>query len=252
MRASALAAAHRPSEARRTLQALRQPFDPLSGGSAFLAFALQQETLADWAGVERVMRAPWRLSAQQAGLIPTRDRRWRAPWLATALARTGRMPEAQAVIAPTPLDCDPCLIARGRVAALAGDRAGADHWFGEAVARAPSLPQPRLEWGKALLEAGFPDAAATQFSRAARLAPRWADPLGYWGAASLAAGNPKAAIRRFRAAERLAPDWGRNQWLWGEALLRLDRPEEARGRFERASRLDLSVPERAAVRRRLA
>ncbi len=38
-------------------------------------------------------------------------------------------------IGPTPLDCHPCGMSRGEIAAVAGQSALADRWFGEAVTR---------------------------------------------------------------------------------------------------------------------
>jgi len=59
---------------------------------------------------------------------------------ARALAQLGRPADAQALIAPTPLDCLPCIVARAQVAEAVGRRAEADHWFAEASRMAPSIP----------------------------------------------------------------------------------------------------------------
>ena len=70
----------------------------------------------------------------------------------------GDFAAAERVIAPTPGDCYPCLIARGRIAELEGQHARADYWFAKADAAGPSLPFASEAEGRALLDRGQPDA----------------------------------------------------------------------------------------------
>ena len=76
------------------------------------------------------------------------------PWLAEATARAGDIPGGEALIAPTPLDCDACVRARGRIAALKHDWAGAAHWFEMVSARSPDIPFADADWGAMLLARG--------------------------------------------------------------------------------------------------
>ena len=131
------------------------------------------------------------------------------PMLAAAKAHTGDLAGASALIATSPLDCYECLVRRGRIAALAGDTAGAQRWFAEAVRQAPSLPFAYLEWGRVLLAAGDPDAAITKASAAHDRGPKFADPLELWGEALARKGDRQGAASRFAEAQRLAPSWTR-------------------------------------------
>ncbi len=166
---------------------------------------------------------------------------------AVALAHLARMAEAQALVGATPLDCQPCVMARGEIAALAGQPALADHWFGEAVKMAPSLPMASTAWGRALLDRGQTDRAIAQFEIANTRGPHFADPLSWWGEALLAKGEAKAAIKKFKEADEYAPRWGRNHLLWGDALAKLDKTDKAREQWRAAVGMDLSAADRARV-----
>jgi Flp pilus assembly protein TadD len=79
-------------------------------------------------------------------------------------------------------------------------------------------------------------------------APFSSDPLELFGEALMRKGDFGAAIGKFREADRDALRWGKNHLRWGEALLRSGRFREARTQFETASGLDLSVPDRTALK----
>ena len=167
---------------------------------------------------------------------------------AVALAHLGRVAEALALVGATPLDCHPCVMARGEIAALAGQPALADHWFSEAVKMAPSLPMAATAWGRVLLDRGQPDRAIAQFEIANTRGPHFADPLSWWGEALLAKGETRAAIKKFREADKYAPKWGRNHLLWGDALAKLGKTDEARAKWRAAAAMDLSAADRAALK----
>ncbi len=171
---------------------------------------------------------------------------------AVALAHLGRMAEAQALVGGTPLDCQPCVMARGEIAALAGQPALADHWFGEAVKMAPSLPMASTAWGRVLLDRGQTDRAIAQFEIANQRGPQFADPLSWWGEAFLRKGETRAAIRKFREADKYAPRWGRNHLLWGDALAKLGKTDKAREQWRAAAGMDLLAADRARVSQLLA
>ena len=174
------------------------------------------------------------------------------PDLAIALARLGDTQRARLVIAGTPTDCYRCVIARAVVAEVAGDRAGADRWFNEAMRQAPSLPLAHEERGRARLARGEQEGAMADFSEAHRRSPNWADPLEGWGAVLLTRDDPRGAARKYAAAAELAPRWGQLHLAWGRALEAVGKRDEAREKYTEAARMDLSAADRAEVERRLA
>jgi tetratricopeptide (TPR) repeat protein len=171
------------------------------------------------------------------------------PPSALVLAHLGRLDEAKALIGATRLDNVSAVIERGRIAALAGDGAGADHWFGEAVRMAPSLPMANYFWGRALLQRGQPDLAAAKLALAAEKGPRFADAWSAWGEALLAQGQAQDATAKFKLAHTYAPRWGRNHLKWGEALAKLGKADAAKAQFATAARLDLTPTEHAELAR---
>jgi tetratricopeptide (TPR) repeat protein len=129
------------------------------------------------------------------------------PLKAVALAHVGHVPEAEALIGSTGLDCYPCLIARAKIAEIKGDRPSADRWFAEAARQGPSLPQAWEAKGEALLARGQIDAAGKAFARAHELGPHWADPLKGLGDVEARRGRWNDALRDYREALEAAPNW---------------------------------------------
>jgi tetratricopeptide (TPR) repeat protein len=166
---------------------------------------------------------------------------------AEALARLERLAEAQQVIAPTPLDCAPCVMSRGLIAAFAGQAALSDHWYSEASRISPRQADAPFAWGEALARRGQRAQAIAQFGEADRRAPRWADPLKAWGEVLLAEGDAAGAAGKFQEAADRAPRWGRLRVKWGEALMRLGKRDEARAQFKAAAGMDLTDAERAEL-----
>jgi tetratricopeptide (TPR) repeat protein len=205
---------------------------PGSPPDAMIATALD-----DWATALRLI---------EEQVEPTRALPTVQAYRAYYLARLGRIAEARSVIAQTPADCTECLIARGQIAALAGERRNADRWFGEAVRQAP-LPIVYFPWGQSLLVLGDPDAAIVELKQAHKLGPHYADPLEVWGEALMAKRDYAGAISRFAEADKDAPKWGRNHLRWGEALMLSGHYAEARTQYQIANGLDLSAGDRAAL-----
>jgi tetratricopeptide (TPR) repeat protein len=164
-----------------------------------------------------------------------------------ALAQLGRVAEAHAVIDPTPLDCQPCIVARGVLASAEGRRVAADHWFAEASRIGPSTPNGPLYWGQALLARGDAAQAVVRFREAVRRSPRADDAREGLGEALALRGDAAGAVREYAAAARLTPRWGRLHLKWGEALMKQGRRDEARAQFARAASLDLTATERAEL-----
>ncbi len=129
------------------------------------------------------------------------------PKEAQALLQLGRVDEAAALIARTPLDCYSCVRVRGLVEEARGDAPAAQRWFAEAARQAPRLAPAFADWGRLLAHARHYDSAEVKLAYAARLAPNWADPLKYWGDMLAAEGKRHEALAKYEAALRLAPNW---------------------------------------------
>ncbi|MEJ1967128.1 MAG: hypothetical protein WDN03_00615 [Rhizomicrobium sp.] len=166
-----------------------------------------------------------------------------------ALAARGRIGAARAAIAGSPLDCDVCLRARGRVDAFARNWGGADYWFARAAADAPSVPFAQAEWGMVLLARGDPGRAIAHFAQAHGTGPHFADPLEGWGEALIRLNRSDLALAKFAEAARYAPNWGRLHLRWGEALLWSGDADGARRQFAAAAGLDLAPADRATLAR---
>jgi Flp pilus assembly protein TadD len=156
------------------------------------------------------------------------------PQVALALARTGRLADAQALIATSPLDCDFCLRVRGQIAEAAGDHAGADRWFAEAVRQAPSLPFAYLEWGQAKLARGDSAGAIVEFQIGQSKAPRFADIPATWGEALGQRSDYSGALAKFAEANALAPHWRQLHQAWSQVLRKLGRTKEAQAQLAQA------------------
>ncbi|MFI4934279.1 MAG: hypothetical protein ACHP7N_06645 [Caulobacterales bacterium] len=166
---------------------------------------------------------------------------------AFSLAKTGRMPEAEAISSATPLDCYACLIDRGAIAAMNQDWPTAQRWFAEAVRQGPSLPFAHLEWGRMLVAEGDVGGAMQQLDLARQKGPHFADPAEFMGEVLMRKGDWAGAAAKFGEADRDAPRWGRNHMLWGQALARLGRMDEARAQYRAAAGMDLSAADRATL-----
>jgi tetratricopeptide (TPR) repeat protein len=134
------------------------------------------------------------------------------PWLAYAEAMTGDTASATSLISQTAMDCYLCVRMRARIAAVAGDAAGTDRWFAEAVRQAPALPMAYSEWGQALLARGDLAGAAREFELAHEKGPHFADPLKGWGdvlakQGHWKQGHWKQALAKYDQALRYAPSW---------------------------------------------
>ncbi len=171
------------------------------------------------------------------------------PYAAEALAHTGDVKGAEALIAKTPMDCLICIRVRGELATIRRDWAGAARWYAMASAQAPSIPFPDNDWARMLMAKGDLDGAIAKFESASRKGPHFADPLEMRGEALIARNRSDLALAKFEEAAKYAPNWGRLHLKWGEALLYTGRGGEAEKQFATASRLDLSASDRAALAR---
>jgi len=171
------------------------------------------------------------------------------PWLAYAWSKTGRLSDAEALIAKTPLDCNLCLEMRGRIDEAKGDTAGATRWFSAAVRDAPSLPFSETDWGAMLFRRHDFDGAIVKFAGANRKSPHFADPLEMWGEVLIVKDRSDLALAKFAEADKYAPNWGRLHLKWGEALLWSGEKADAKKQFDIAAHLDLSAADKAELTR---
>ena len=204
--------------------------------------------LADWHGLRADLDGAKNLGAGVRGIEAYYTDVF-LPWVAWLTAHDGDFKTADSLIGGTPLDCDPCVRMRGRIAALHGDRTGAAHWFAMVSARSPAIPFADTDWGLALLQEGAFDGAIARFAVAHAKGPRFADPLEMWGEALIAKNRSDLALVKFEEAARYAPNWGRLHLKWGEALLWGGDREGARKQFAMAAALFLTPSEQTELTR---
>jgi tetratricopeptide (TPR) repeat protein len=132
---------------------------------------------------------------------------WIQPLLALAMAKTGDVAGAEALISATPLDCYLCVRVRGQIAALHRDWPSAERWFAEAVRQAPSIPFAYSEWGNMQLSKGETNSALAKFAAAHLRGPHFADPLKGWGDALARQGQWSPALAKYDEALEYAPNW---------------------------------------------
>ena len=171
------------------------------------------------------------------------------PIEAMALAESGNVAGAAALIAKTPPDCDACARARGRAAAIAHDWSGAARWYSLVSARSPDIPFADCDWGTMLLAKGDYDGAIAKFESAHAKGPHFADPLEMWGEALMQENRSDLALAKFEEANKYAPNWGRLHLKWGEALVYAAKKDQAGKQFALASALDLSAAEKSELAR---
>jgi tetratricopeptide (TPR) repeat protein len=129
------------------------------------------------------------------------------PLEARALIQLGRLDEAAALIAQTPLDCYTCVRVRGLVEEARGNAPAAQRWYAEAARQGPRLAPAFADWGRLLANARHYEGAEVKLARAVQLAPNWADPLKIWGDMLAAEGRGKEALAKYDAALKHAPAW---------------------------------------------
>ena len=129
------------------------------------------------------------------------------PLEARALIKLGRLDEAAALIAQTPLDCYTCVRGRGLVEEARGNAPAAQRWYAEAARQAPRLAPAFADWGRLLANARRYEGAEVKLARSVQLAPNWADPLKTWGDMLAAEGKRSEALAKYDAALKLAPAW---------------------------------------------
>jgi tetratricopeptide (TPR) repeat protein len=222
--------------------------------------AVQQFVVAYAMGDWRTMLSPvWRqelrtkfaAAGRYRGLIPDPpaifEPRHEHAYVAYAMAATGDVKGARALIAGTPRDCDVCLRLRGDIDAFAGNWNDAGFWFAAAEAQAPSLPFAYADWGAALLKKGDIDGAIAKFELANEKGPHFADPLEMWGEALMQENRSDLALAKFEEANKYAPNWGRLHIKWGEALFYAGQRDAAKKQIAIAEGLDMPPDDKALL-----
>jgi tetratricopeptide (TPR) repeat protein len=248
--ALALAQNHDPAAAQRMAArgaALLPAYGPLYQRVLAVQTAQARE---DWAAALAALNDPM-LQQTIKGAYPDAEQRSLRPALAAAYAGLGRGAEAQALAATTPQDCYPCVRARAKAAAAAGNTREAERWFAAAARLAPSLPTAHAEWAKARLRRGDADGALKLLRVARERGPRSAEVLKLEGDAYTRRGEHKTALARYAEAAKLAPQWGALHLAWGRALAASGEPKAARAKYAQAGRLALGPADRAALQRLL-
>jgi tetratricopeptide (TPR) repeat protein len=132
---------------------------------------------------------------------------WIQPLVALAMAKTGDVAGAEALMSTTPLDCYLCVRVRGQVASIQRAWPSAERWFTEAVRQAPSVPFAYSEWGNMQLAKGDINGAIEKFAGAHLHGPHFADPLKGWGDALARQGQWSSALAKYDEALEYAPNW---------------------------------------------
>jgi len=228
--------------------ALLPSYAPLYGKIHAVSLAA---ALEDWPALERALTDPV-LTAYVRQAAPHSELRSLRPSLAVAMAKTGRFAEARRLVETTPLDCHSCVVARGQVAAAAGDRAGAERWLGQSARMAPSLPTAPLALARARLDRGDVKGALSAVRTARKLAPDAPEALKLEADALTRRGDHDRALRLYAQAAEGHSRSGRLHLAWGRALQAAGERKAARAKWTAASRMDLSAADRAQLQALLA
>ncbi|HWH21956.1 MAG TPA: hypothetical protein VNT25_01510 [Allosphingosinicella sp.] len=193
------------------------------------------------------------VSALLASFPPTvsRDQRYAGvPRVAPALARIGQVGSAETLLRELPADCYPCAVARGEVAAIKGDKAGAAKWFAHARRLGPSLPFADEALGRMLLAANDLEGAESAFASAIAAGPQYADALKGAGDVLARKRMWREAAARYAAAAKQAPRWGKLHLHWAHALARSGNRKGAMEVLQSTGSMVLG-PADAAIRKQL-
>ena len=129
------------------------------------------------------------------------------PWKAVALAMTNNPEAARVLASTTPIDCYPCLRARGIIESVSGNHDLARQWLQKAIVSAPSLPFAYEELATEFLVSGDNRRALELGKKSKTLAPGWAGAVMTLANINAATGDCEAARAAFRNARHLAPKW---------------------------------------------
>jgi tetratricopeptide (TPR) repeat protein len=194
---------HDPAQAARYIAA-SDPADPVTKAEVLLLQGYAALNSGDAASAVAPLEAFYKAWLADPNLQYT----YNAGPCFTGLAYglTGRVKEAEAVFKRVGA-WSLCDAFHGDVLAHAGDVAGAERVWAEAMRIAPDLAMIPLHRG--LFELGRGDLAAAEadMATAAAKAPHWADPWKAWGDALAREGRWKDALAKYDEALKYAPAW---------------------------------------------
>jgi tetratricopeptide (TPR) repeat protein len=114
----------------------------------------------------------------------------------------------------------------------------AEDAYRQALTLAPNYATIYTAWGRAYLEDGDPETAATLLRQAVILDASNGEAYIYLGAAELALGRLEIALADYREAVRLLPESGQAYAGLANCYWQLDRPQEALLAVEKALQRD--------------
>lgn len=126
--------------------------------------------------------------------------------LGLAYGLTGRRADAERAFARAPFRVA-CRTGMADTLEAAGDRAGADAAYAQAIAPAPSVPYAYQRLGVALLRRGDLKGALVRFKQAQARGPTWAEPVKGEADVLAAQGRKREADAAYARARKLAPAW---------------------------------------------
>ncbi|MFN3473736.1 MAG: tetratricopeptide repeat protein [Blastomonas sp.] len=162
----------------------------------------------------------------------TRTQKGLADWLnqAMALARSGRLDDAQAllgrIIADQPGNPD-ALQLLGMVARQRGDHPRAAHLFRQSLAQQPNQPHVLNNLGNSLTSLGQTEAAARAYLQALALQPDYADARINLALAQITLGRPAQARATLQSLVEAVPGHARAWAVLGQALGALREHDQA-------------------------
>lgn len=251
-----LALLHEPDAARTALSEVIPPKDPPGNFYDANARVTTYYWLGDWSSTIGMARKAEAIADAPNGLpgfsqsfkhLQLAGSVW--PYVARALAETGDLKAAHALIDRTPADCYACMRNRADIDAVTRNWGGASFWFARAVAAAPSIPIAYFDWGRILMQQADYAGAMSKFKQAHERGSRFADPLEMWGEALIVENRSDLALAKFDEASRYAPNWGRLHLKWGEALWWSGDKRAAKEQFVIASNLEMSAADQKVLAR---
>ena len=193
---------HDEAQAARYM-ASSDPADPVTKAEALLLAGYLAMDRDDYAAAAPPLEALYKAWQADTNLQYTFN--FGPCYTALAIGMTGRVKEAQAILARIPWSS--CYAFQGDVLAHAGDEAGAQKVWAEGQRVTPSQPAVPLHRGLHALALGQLKAAEADIASASAKAPHWADPLKAWGDVLAREGRWKDALGKYDEALKYAPAW---------------------------------------------
>ena len=197
--------------------------------------------------VTRDLMAVYATNPESPQLSAIARDRFLLPDMALALAKSGRIIEAQRLAAAFPAECEGCSIVTAQIAVEAGQYDVARKIVTQAIARAPNPLFLTLGLAQIEQRAGSFAAALDAADRVVAIGPNFADGHKARGDALRRLGRIDEAVSEYRKTARIAPKWARLYIDWGIAEVRRGDKAAAREQFARARGLYLLPSDKRIV-----